>query len=193
MSDWHPDRLLPGFEAKELSFPDDYDGQVVATLVRLSMPNAARGAVLFVHGFIDYFFQRHLAERFAAEGYAFHALDLRKHGRSLRQHQHACFCRNLSEYYADLTRALEEIREPVLLAGHSTGGGPRALYAHAGGAGGRARGASGTESLRQGALKEVIDEAMHVEHGAARCVRHRQAHQRRDDLAVVVVDRKNGV
>ena len=132
MSDWHPDRLLPGFEAKELSFPDDYDGQVVATLVRLSMPNAARGAVLYVHGFIDYFFQRHLAERFAAEGYAFHALDLRKHGRSLRQHQHACFCRNLSEYYADLARALEEIREPVLLAGHSTGGLLCALYAHEG-------------------------------------------------------------
>jgi len=30
-----------------------------------------RGAVLYVHGFIDYFFQRHMAERFVAEGYAF--------------------------------------------------------------------------------------------------------------------------
>ena len=129
MSDWKADRLLPGFEAKELSFPDDYDGPVVATLVRLPIPNAARGAVLYVHGFIDYFFQRHMAERFAAEGYAFHALDLRKHGRSLRAHQHPCFCKDIAEYYADLTRALEEIGEPVLLAGHSTGGLICSLYA----------------------------------------------------------------
>ena len=129
MSGWHPDRLLPGYEAKELSFPDDYDGPVVATLVRLPVPNAARGAVLYVHGFIDYFFQRHMAERFAAEGYAFHALDLRKHGRSLRAHQHPCFCKDIAEYYADLTRALAEVSEPVLLAGHSTGGLICSLYA----------------------------------------------------------------
>ena len=31
---WRPDRLLPGFEALALAAPDDYDGRVVATLVR---------------------------------------------------------------------------------------------------------------------------------------------------------------
>ena len=129
---WSVDRLLPGFEAQELLFPDDYDGPVMATLVRLPVPDAPRGAVLYVHGFIDYFFQRHVAVRFAQEGYAFHALDLRKHGRSLRPHQHPCYCKDLSEYYADLTRALEAIGEPVLLAGHSTGGLACALYAHEG-------------------------------------------------------------
>lgn len=129
MSDWHPDALLAGFEAKEFAFAGDYDGPVVATLVRLRAPQAQRGAVLYVHGFIDYFFQRHLALRFAAEGYAFYALDLRKHGRSLRPHQHPCFCKDLAEYFEDLTRALEEIGEPVLLAGHSTGGLICALYA----------------------------------------------------------------
>ena len=129
MSDWRPDALLTGFEAREFAFADDYDGAVVATLVRLRAPQAQRGAVLFVHGFIDYFFQRHLALRFAAEGYAFYALDLRKHGRSLRPHQHPCFCKDVTEYFNDLTRALEEIGEPVLLAGHSTGGLICALYA----------------------------------------------------------------
>ena len=132
MSSWRPDKLLPGFEALELDFPDDYDGRVSATLVRLRAGEAPRGAVLYVHGFADYFFQRHMAERFAAEGYAFHALDLRKHGRSLRAHQHPNFCKSLSEYYADLTRAIGEIGEPVLLAGHSTGGLLCALYAHQG-------------------------------------------------------------
>jgi len=129
MSGWQPDRLLPGFEAKEFAFPADYDGEVVATLVRLPAGDAPRGPVLYVHGFIDYFFQRHMAERFAAEGYAFHALDSRKHGRSLRPHQHACFCKDIGEYYADLDRALEEIGAPVLLAGHSTGGLVCSLYA----------------------------------------------------------------
>ena len=126
---WRPDRLLPGFEALEFGFRDDYEGRVTATLVRLPVPDAPRGAVLYVHGFIDYFFQRHLAERFAAEGYEFNALDLRKHGRSLLPHQHPCFCKDLTEYYADLTRALAEIGTPVLLAGHSTGGLVCALYA----------------------------------------------------------------
>ena len=65
MSAWQPDRLLPGFEALELRFPDDYDGAVVATLVRLPVGDAPAGAVLYVHGFSDYFFQRHMAERFA--------------------------------------------------------------------------------------------------------------------------------
>jgi alpha-beta hydrolase superfamily lysophospholipase len=73
-----------------------------------------------------------MALRFAAEGYAFYALDLRKHGRSLRPHQHPNFCKSLAEYYADITRALDEIGEPVLLAGHSTGGLVCSLYAHEG-------------------------------------------------------------
>jgi alpha-beta hydrolase superfamily lysophospholipase len=129
MSRWQADSLLPGFESLELAFPDDYDGAVVATLVRLPAGDARRGAVLYVHGYTDYFFQRHMAERFAAEGYAFFALDLRKHGRSLRPHQHPNFCKNFVEYYADLTRAIDEIGAPVLLAGHSTGGLVCSLYA----------------------------------------------------------------
>jgi alpha-beta hydrolase superfamily lysophospholipase len=132
MSAWQPDRLLPGFEALETRFPDDYDGAVVTTLVRLPAGEAPRGAVLYVHGFADYFFQRHMAERFAAEGYAFYALDLRKYGRSLKPHQHPNFCRSVTEYYADLTAAIVEIGEPVLLAGHSTGALICALYAHEG-------------------------------------------------------------
>lgn len=132
MKRWQPDRLLPGFEALELEQPDDYDGPVVATLVRLPAPNAPRGAVLYVHGYADYFFQRHMAERFALEGYAFYAVDLRKHGRSMREHQHPNFCKSVSEYYADIDAAIETIGAPVLLAGHSTGGLVCSMYAHEG-------------------------------------------------------------
>ncbi len=132
MSAWQPDRFLPAFESLVLRQPDDYEGEVIATLVRLPAPNAERGPVLYVHGYNDYFFQAHMAQRFAAEGYAFHALDLRKHGRSLRPHQRPNFCKSVDEYYADLTRAIEAIGGPVLLAGHSTGGLVCSLYAHEG-------------------------------------------------------------
>jgi len=132
MTRWQPDRLLAGFEALELEFPADYDGPVVSTLVRLPAANAPRGAVLYIHGFSDYFFQRHMAERFAAEGYAFYALDLRKYGRSLRAHQHANFCKSVSEYYAEIDAAIGLIGGPLLLAGHSMGGLVTALYAHEG-------------------------------------------------------------
>ena len=132
MKKWQPDPLLPGFEALELELPADYDGPVAATLVRLPYADAPNGPVLYVHGFSDYFFQRHMAERFAAEGYAFHALDLRKHGRSIRPHQHPNFCKSVSEYYADIDAALETIGAPVLLAGHSTGGLVCSLFAHEG-------------------------------------------------------------
>src|SRR3954464_3170080 len=129
---WQPDRLLPGFEALELEFPADYDGAVVSTLVRLPVANAPRGTVLYIHGFSEYFFQRHMAERFAAEGYAFYALDLRKYGRSMRPHQHPNFCKSIAEYYADIDAAMDVIGGEVLLAGHSTGGLVASLYAHEG-------------------------------------------------------------
>ena len=46
-----------------------------------------RRAVLHVHGFADYFFQTEYAEWWTDRGYDFYALDLRKYGRSLREHQ----------------------------------------------------------------------------------------------------------
>jgi alpha-beta hydrolase superfamily lysophospholipase len=140
MSAWRPDELLPGFEALELPAPADYDGAVVATLVRLPGSQAPRGAVLYVHGFSDYFFQRHMAERFSLEGFAFYALDLRKYGRSLKAHQHPNFCKSVAEYYADIDAAIEAIGAPVLLAGHSTGGLVCSLYAKEGARRGDLRG-----------------------------------------------------
>src|SRR5690606_40028056 len=56
------------------------EGEVVATLVRHHPPERdglrpAR-AVLYVHGWSDYFFQRHLAQYWTSLGAAFYALDL---------------------------------------------------------------------------------------------------------------------
>ena len=130
---WVADKLLPGYESTTFDFPPDYDGPVVATLVRKAGAAKRKRAVLYVHGFVDYFFQAHMAERFEAEGWSFYALDLRKHGRSLLPAQHPCFCKRIDEYFPDVTRAIqlikEEVEGPLLLAGHSTGGLITSLYA----------------------------------------------------------------
>jgi alpha-beta hydrolase superfamily lysophospholipase len=131
---WTPDPVLPGFERATLPFPNDYDGPVVATLVRARPAQPTGRAVLYVHGFVDYFFQTHLAEAYLGRGFAFYALDLRKHGRSLLPGQHPNFCKDVSEYFPDVTAAIEVIAreegEPFLLVnGHSTGALVAALYA----------------------------------------------------------------
>ena len=122
------------FEYRTLDFPADYDGPVAATLIRASLPaQDTRRAVLYVHGYIDYFFQEHLAEAFVAHGYRFYAVELRKYGRSLREGQHPEFARSMYEYYPDLTESIRHIREEgasgIVLLGHSTGGLLAALYA----------------------------------------------------------------
>jgi alpha-beta hydrolase superfamily lysophospholipase len=131
---WTPDAILPGFEAKTLTFPDDYEGEVVATLVRRRVGSGSRRAVLSIHGFVDYFFHAHVAEQFVRRGYNFYALDLRKYGRSLRPHQRRYFCKSLAEYHADISAAIREIADvdgnaSVLVHAHSTGGLIAAGYA----------------------------------------------------------------
>lgn len=130
---YQPDILGAGYEQATLHFPDDYEGPVTATLVRKKAPQSAGKAVLYIHGFIDYFFQTEMAEQFNQHGFDFYALDLRKYGRSILPHQKYYNVRNLAEYNAEITRALEiigaEQHNAVLLCGHSTGGLTATLYA----------------------------------------------------------------
>ncbi|RSK35496.1 alpha/beta hydrolase [Hymenobacter metallilatus] len=129
-----PDPLGPDFEQLSLMQPPDYEGPVRAVLVRchLNPASAAGRAVLYVHGFNDYFFQREMALEYTAHGYRFYALDLRKYGRALLPHQQPNTVRNLQEYFPDLDAALARIQAEshteVLLSGHSTGGLITALY-----------------------------------------------------------------
>lgn len=130
---YSPDILGPEFEQATIKMPSDYEGEVVVTLIRYSPSLSHLKAVLYIHGFNDYFFQTEMAERFAAEGYAFYALDLRKYGRSWRKHQKFNNARDLSEYFADIDTALAIIqaegKKRIVLSGHSTGGLTTALYA----------------------------------------------------------------
>ena len=142
MRSWHPD-LLPGYESTDLPLPDvapapgePEDTEAVATLVRQVGRTGGdrRPAVLYLHGWNDYFFQTHLADAFADLGYAFHALDLRRYGRSLRVGQLRGFVTDLGDYFLELDAAAEVIAEDhdgLLVMGHSTGGLISALWAAA--------------------------------------------------------------
>ncbi|MCW2916024.1 MAG: alpha/beta hydrolase fold family protein [Actinomycetia bacterium] len=126
------DILGMGYEATALPLGEDAEGEVVATLVRRRAPEPGRGAVLYVHGFVDYFFQKHLADFYVERGFDFYALDLRKYGRSLLPHQTPNFIDSLTDYYPELDEAVRIIRadhDVLLLNGHSTGGLIAALWA----------------------------------------------------------------
>jgi alpha-beta hydrolase superfamily lysophospholipase len=130
-----PDVLGEPYQAEVLTLPDDSEGPVVATLIGRRAGAQTRRAVLYVHGFCDYFFQSHIAEFFNELGYDFYALDLRKYGRSLLPHQTPNFCRDLREYYAELDESHRIITErdghdQVVLVAHSTGALIAALWAH---------------------------------------------------------------
>lgn len=148
--EWQPDVLGDGYERLTLPLRDDDEGEVVATLVRqvgqqrtedhgirASLP-AADLDVLYVHGWSDYFFQTHLAEWWEGLGARFHALDLRKYGRSLRSWQTPGFVNDLAIYDEDLEAALTAIghgpddapARRLVLVGHSTGGLTLSLWAH---------------------------------------------------------------
>lgn len=138
--DFLTDILGEPYQSIDLPLAADHEGDVVATLVRRRSPDpgaaagGSRRAVLYVHGFVDYFFQTHLADFYAERGYDFYALDLRKYGRSLRPHHSPNYIHDLDAYDEELDEAVRIIREvdghdTLLLNGHSTGGLISALYA----------------------------------------------------------------
>lgn len=116
------DILGPGYAARTLHL----GGGDVATLVHYPASRNTRGAIFYIHGFVDYFFQTHVAEHFAARGFDFYAVDLRRYGRSLRPDDVPWFTTDLTQYYEELDLAVEQIRadghQHIVVMAHSTGG-----------------------------------------------------------------------
>ena len=134
---WRPDVLGDPYEALTIPLADDDEGECVATLVRRRPDPTLRPAraVLYLHGWNDYFFQTALAEYWHEQGAAFYALDLRKYGRSLRPHQTPNFTEDLATYDEEIEAALDVVREDlgaharIMIMGHSTGGLVAVLWA----------------------------------------------------------------
>lgn len=135
---WQPD-ILAGHEAMDLDLtgvspaPEEPEGPLRAVLVRhaASVPGR-RVAVLYVHGWNDYYFQAGLAENLHDAGYAFYALDLRRYGRAWDTGLLAGWIDDLGDYSLELALACEQIardHDAVILMGHSTGGLTVSLWA----------------------------------------------------------------
>jgi len=135
---WTPDRLLDGAETLTYHLTDqphlaeEGPGHLVTTLVRLRPPRHRR-AVLYIHGWNEYFFQRHVAEFWDELGYDFYGVDLHRYGRSLQDGELPGYIEAIEDYYEELDACVDQIRpghSVIGLIGHSTGGLTAALYAH---------------------------------------------------------------
>lgn len=135
--DWQPD-LLPGYQSRRIALngvalmPDEGEGTLVATLVRRNHPARHDRAVLYVHGWNDYFFQTHLADEWDALGYDFYALDLRRYGRSMHDNELPGYIDDLADYDLEIDAAVERLlrhHRKVVINAHSTGGLIAALWA----------------------------------------------------------------
>ncbi len=121
------DELGRPYVAETIELGDDDEGRVVATLVRRKAAGRSRRAVLHLHGFADYFFHTEYAEWWTARGYDFYALDLRKYGRSLLEHQTPNYVADIRDYFPEIDEAWERVvardrHHTVVLSAHSTGG-----------------------------------------------------------------------
>ena len=121
------DVLGAPYTVETIALRPDAEGAVEANLVRLRADRPARRAVLHVHGFCDYFFQTEYAAWWADRGVDFYALDLRKYGRSIREHHTPGYVDDIREYFEELDEAWERItvrdgHDEVILSAHSTGG-----------------------------------------------------------------------
>ncbi|MFV2059835.1 MAG: alpha/beta hydrolase [Gammaproteobacteria bacterium] len=104
---------------------NDYEGEVSAAVEYSVLPEADI-AVLYIHGYMDYFFQYHLASYFVDLGISFYAIELRKYGSSIKNHQHENYFKNIVEYDEEISIVLNKIKKEghskIILNGHSTGG-----------------------------------------------------------------------
>lgn len=117
--------LEKDFNIEKIDLQPDNEGKNIATFISSTKNTGNRKSVLYIHGFIDYFFHAHLAEAFHENNFNFYAIDLRKYGRSLLPHQTPNYCENIEEYFEEIDISISKIKqqnEELYLLGHSTGG-----------------------------------------------------------------------
>ena len=127
--------LSKDYTSEIITLKPDYEGDVIAVLTASNFNTGNRKSILYLHGYVDYFFHPHLGEQFNAHNFDFYALDLRKYGRSLLPHQHPNYCKDLEEYFEEISIAIRKINDKntsIYLLAHSTGGLTASCYMNTG-------------------------------------------------------------
>ena len=140
---WKPDSVLEGYQQATVHLGEDAEGEIVATFVRkdpskLTLQErwrrwhfSVRGhrlAIMYVHGWNDYFYRRHASEYWESLGIPFYAVDLRKFGRSYRPYQTPGYIKDLHEYRLEFNALRDQIVKEqgkdvrILMIAHSQGG-----------------------------------------------------------------------
>src|SRR3712207_4782024 len=126
--EWQDDILGEGFESQAFDAVGADGVARTATLVRYiplrttehvpqgtsrtkDMGRTGRRAVLFLHGWSDYFFNTELARFWHSQGFSFFALDMHNHGRSLQPDRHGGYVADLSNYDAEIETDVTKIRD----------------------------------------------------------------------------------
>lgn len=124
MDAWLPDFLGPGFEQRTLG--GGSDGTLVRFIGGAAASSAGQPALVYVHGWSDYYFNAELAEFAVERGWRFYALDLPAHGRSIGPIGQPGYVPSAARYLDSIDAALgvaeAEGAGPLVLMGHSTGG-----------------------------------------------------------------------
>lgn len=149
---WKPDTVLEGYQQATVHLGEDDEGEIVATFVRkdpskLSLQQRWRRwhyklrghrlAIMYVHGWNDYFYRRHASEYWESLGIPFYAVDLRKFGRSYRSYQTPGYIENLHEYRLEFNALRNQIVKEqgndvrILMIAHSQGGLSASLWVNA--------------------------------------------------------------
>ncbi len=141
MSDltWRED-MLPGYQVAswELEDAELVEGEpegatLTGSIVRHREPQSRR-AILYLHGWNDYFFQTHMCDEYERWGFDFYAVELRRYGRNLQPGLLGGYITDLTKYFEELDRAYAAVAEnhdEIVLVGHSTGGLVVSLWADA--------------------------------------------------------------
>ena len=142
-SPWRPDNVIAGYQQRTVRLGHDDDGPMLATMIRkdprsLNVAERRRRlmlrmlrdpvAIMYLHGWNDYFYRRHASEYWESLGIPFYAIDLRRYGRSLRAGQTPGYITDLHAYAAELNALRDVIvaeqgsRVRILAIAHSQGG-----------------------------------------------------------------------
>mgnify|MGYP000647946524 CR=1 FL=1 len=103
-----------------------------ANLISQIIPKSKK-AVLYIHGFNDYFFNKDFSQKFLDQGYSFFAIDLHNHGKNINKNSKRYYFQDVKEFYPEINKAIDIIKndykiENITLYGISQGALIAALY-----------------------------------------------------------------